>query len=375
MLGSLLITSEGRSSGGYPLDSVSWPRAQIHNQQRGKQMIEDIVKIAEEARKQLASVVGAEELEKLRIKYLGKRGLFTSFLKKIGALDDELRPAAGKAINEAKRSVVSFFDEVKQRLESAGAAEDVSRLIDYTLPSYPFPKGFLHPCTQVMDEIIDIFVEMGFRVELGPEVELDYYNFEALNTPKDHPARDLQDSFYISEDILLRTQTSPVQVRVMEKIDPPVQMISPGVCYRRDAPDATHLPMFWQVEGLMVGRNVTFGHLKGVLNEFARQMFGEGRRTRFRPHYFPFTEPSAEMDISCGVCVGKGCRACKGTGWLEILGCGMVHPHVLEMVHYDTEEFIGFAFGMGVERIAMLKHGIDDMRLFLENDLRFLKQF
>ncbi len=337
-------------------------------------MIEEIGRIAEEAREQFASVLGAEGLEKLRIKYLGKRGLFTSFLKKIGSLDSELRPAAGKAVNEARRAVASFFEEAKQRLESAGAAEDVSRSFDHTLVSYPFAKGFLHPCTQVMDEIIDIFVEMGFRVELGPEVELDYYNFEALNTPRDHPARDLHDTFYISDDVLLRTHTSPVQVRVMEKIDPPVQMISPGVAYRRDA-DITHLPMFSQVEGLLVDRGVTFGHLKGVLMEFARQMFGEDRRTRFRPHFFPFTEPSAEMDISCGVCGGKGCRACKGSGWLEILGCGMVHPHVLEMVHYDTEEFTGFAFGMGVERITMLKFDIDDIRLLLENDLRFLKQF
>lgn len=337
-------------------------------------MIEEIGKIANEAREQFASVLGADELEKLRIKYLGKRGLFTSFLKKIGSLDGELRPAAGKAINEAKGAVASFFAEAKQRLESVGISEDVSGFIDPTLPSYPFSKGFLHPCTQVMDEIIDIFVEMGFRVELGPEVELDYYNFEALNTPSDHPARDLHDTFYISGDVLLRTHTSPVQVRVMEKIDPPVQMISPGMAYRRDA-DITHLPMFSQVEGLLVDRGITFGHLKGVLTEFARQMFGEKRKTRFRPHFFPFTEPSAEMDISCGVCGGKGCRACKGSGWLEILGCGMVHPHVLEMVHYDTDEFTGFAFGMGVERIAMLKYDIDDIRLFLENDLRFLKQF
>ncbi len=337
-------------------------------------MVEEIGKIAEEARQKFAEVESADELEKLRIKYLGKRGLLASFLKKIGSLDSEHRPAAGKAINETKRSVASFFDDARQRLERAGRAGDVSQVFDYSLPAYPFPRGFLHPCTQVMDEIIDIFVEMGFRVELGPEVELDYYNFEALNTPRDHPARDLHDTFYISDEVLLRTHTSPVQVRVMENVDPPVQMISPGVAYRRDA-DVTHLPMFSQVEGLLVDRGVTFGHLKGVLMEFARQMFGESRRTRFRPHFFPFTEPSAEMDISCGVCGGKGCRACKGTGWLEILGCGMVHPHVLEMVHYDAEEFTGFAFGMGVERITMLKYDIGDIRLLLENDLRFLRQF
>jgi len=337
-------------------------------------MIKEIGEIAEEAQKKFASVECAEDLEKLRIKYLGKRGLLVSFLKKIGTLDSELRPAAGKVINETKRAVVSFFDDAKQRLERAGRGKDASRSFDYSLPAYPFPKGLLHPCTQVMDEIIDIFVEMGFRVELGPEVEFDYYNFEALNTPRDHPARDLHDTFYISDEVLLRTHTSPVQVRVMENVDPPVQMISPGVAYRRDA-DVTHLPMFSQVEGLLVDRGVTFGHLKGVLMEFARQMFGESRRTRFRPHFFPFTEPSAEMDISCGVCGGKGCRACKGTGRLETLGCGMVHPHVLEMVHFDAEEFTGFAFGMGIERITMLKYDIGDIRLLLENDLRFLKQF
>ncbi|MBN1593786.1 MAG: phenylalanine--tRNA ligase subunit alpha [Candidatus Coatesbacteria bacterium] len=335
-------------------------------------MIDNIGKISEEARESFASVGSSDKLEELRIKYLGKRGIMATLLKEIGALDNEHRPAAGKAINDARRAISSYFDEAKARLDTVISGK--SRVFDYTLPAYPFPKGFLHPCTQVMDEIVDIFVEMGFRVELGPEVELDYYNFEALNTPRDHPARDLHDTFYISEDVLLRTHTSPVQVRVMEKVDPPVQMISPGVAYRRDA-DVTHLPMFSQVEGLLVDRGVTFGHLKGVLMEFARQMFGENRKTRFRPHYFPFTEPSAEMDISCGVCSGKGCRACKGTGWLEILGCGMVHPHVLEMVHYDTEAFTGFAFGMGIERITMLKYDIADIRLLLENDLRFLKQF
>jgi len=338
-------------------------------------MIEEIKRIQEKSQDEFASAVGHKELEQLRTKYLGKRGILASFLKRIGTLDSELRPAAGKAVNDAKRAVVSFFEEAKSRIESSAGGKSPATFFDYTLPPYPFPKGFLHPCTLVMDEILDIFMEMGFEVELGPEVELEYYNFEALNTPKDHPARDLQDTFYISGEVLLRTQTSPVQVRVMETIDPPVQMISPGVTYRRDAADMTHLPMFSQVEGLMVDRGITFGHLKGFLTEFVRQMFGEGRRTRFRPHYFPFTEPSAEMDISCGVCGGKGCRACKGTGWLEILGCGMVHPHVLDFVHYDTEKFTGFAFGIGVERIAMLRYNIDDIRLFFENDLRFLKQF
>jgi len=338
-------------------------------------MIEDVKKTRREAVEEFVDVQTDEDLERIRIKYLGKKGLFASFLKSIGKLGPSERPAAGKEINEAKLEVQAAFDEAKTRIEQSAGAERSGFALDHTLPPYPFPRGSLHPCTQVMDETIDILVEMGFRVELGPEVELEYYNFEALNTPKEHPARDLHDTFYISDKVLLRTHTSPVQVRVMEKTKPPVQMISPGIAYRRDSPDPTHLPMFSQVEGLLVDKGVTFGHLKGVLSEFARKMFGEDRRTRFRPHYFPFTEPSAEMDISCGICKGEGCRSCKGVGWLEILGCGMVHPRVFEMVGYDSEEYTGFAFGVGIERISMLKYGIDDIRLFFENDLRFLKQF
>jgi len=338
-------------------------------------MIEKAEEVVRAASKEFGAAGDGETLERLRIKYLGKRGILASLLKSIGKLEPALRPSAGKAVNEAKSAVVSLFEEAKRRIELAGRAEAKGPALDYTLPGYPMPSGHLHPLTQVMDEIIDIFVDMGFEVEFGPEVETEYYNFEALNTPQDHPSRDLQDTFYLSDEVLLRTQTSPVQVRVMETVEPPIQMISPGICYRRDAADMTHLPMFTQVEGLMVDENVTFADLKGVLMEFARRMFGEGRRTRFRPHYFPFTEPSAEMDISCGLCQGKGCRACKQVGWLEILGCGMVHPNVFEKVGYDPEKQIGFAFGLGIERIAMLKYQIDDMRLFLENDLRFLKQF
>ncbi|MCD6326084.1 phenylalanine--tRNA ligase subunit alpha [bacterium] len=338
-------------------------------------MIEEVAEAKQQAVKEFASASCAEELERFRIKYLGKRGLLAMFLKSIGKLSTEERPGAGKVINDAKVSVQQAFDEAKERIAVANQGEVAASSFDWTLPSYSFARGHLHPCTQVMDDVIDIFVEMGFKVETGPEVELDYYNFGALNTPKEHPARDLHDTFYISDDVLLRTHTSPVQIRVMESVKPPVQVISPGVAYRRDAADPTHLPMFTQVEGLMVDEGVTFSNLKAVLGEFARQMFGEERKTRFRPHYFPFTEPSAEMDISCGICSGKGCRSCKGTGWLEILGCGMVHPNVFDNVGYNREKYTGFAFGMGIERIAMLKYGIDDIRLFVENDLRFLKQF
>lgn len=315
------------------------------------------------------------ELEAIRVKYLGKKGEVTQLLRGMGKVPPEERPRLGKLVNEAR-------DKLERALQEAGgklaALEEQRRLegerVDITLPGRRPPLGHKHPLTLVLDEIKHVFRGMGFDVVQGPEVETDYYNFEALNVPKYHPARDMQDTFYITDDILLRTQTSPVQVRVMERRKPPIRIIAPGKVYRCDA-DVTHSPMFHQVEGLAVDKHITFGDLKGVLKVFAEELFGKDTGVRFRPSYFPFTEPSAEIDISCVMCHGKGCRVCSHSGWLEILGAGMVHPRVLEMVGYDSEEVGGFAFGMGVERIAMLKYGVDDIRLFFENDARFLAQF
>ncbi|MGI6036353.1 MAG: phenylalanine--tRNA ligase subunit alpha [Limnochordia bacterium] len=315
------------------------------------------------------------ELEAIRVKYLGKKGEVTQLLRGMGKVPPEERPRLGKLVNEAR-------DKLERALQEAGgklaSLEEQRRLegerVDITLPGRRPPLGHKHPLTLVLDEIKHVFRGMGFDVVQGPEVETDYYNFEALNVPKYHPARDMQDTFYITDDILLRTQTSPVQVRVMERRKPPIRIIAPGKVYRCDA-DVTHSPMFHQVEGLAVDKHITFGDLKGVLKVFAEELFGKDTGVRFRPSYFPFTEPSAEIDISCVMCHGKGCRVCSHSGWLEILGAGMVHPRVLEMVGYDSEEVGGFAFGMGVERIAMLKYGVDDIRLFFENDARFLAQF
>ncbi|NMB17721.1 MAG: phenylalanine--tRNA ligase subunit alpha [Firmicutes bacterium] len=315
------------------------------------------------------------ELEAIRVKYLGKKGEVTQLLRGMGKVPPEERPRLGKLVNEAR-------DKLERALQEAGgklaSLEEQRRLegerVDITLPGRRPPLGHKHPLTLVLDEIKHVFRGMGFDVVQGPEVETDYYNFEALNVPKYHPARDMQDTFYITDDILLRTQTSPVQVRVMERRKPPIRIIAPGKVYRCDA-DVTHSPMFHQVEGLAVDKHITFGDLKGVLKVFAEELFGKDTGVRFRPSYFPFTEPSAEIDISCVMCHGKGCRVCSHSGWLEILGAGMVHPRVLEMVGYDPEEVGGFAFGMGVERIAMLKYGVDDIRLFFENDARFLAQF
>lgn len=333
--------------------------------------------IRKTARQELEQVKSLAELNDLRIKYLGKKGMLTQVLRGMGALAPEERPLIGKLANEIRDELERIIEEQNQRLSSQALELRLAQeTIDVTLPGRPIQLGHKHPLTLVLDEIKRIFIGMGFTIAEGPEVELDYYNFEALNIPKNHPARDMQDSFYITEEILLRTHTSPVQVRTMEQMAPelPVKIIAPGKVYRRDD-DATHSPMFHQVEGLLVDTNVTFADLKGTLLAFARQMFGEDREIRLRPSYFPFTEPSAEVDISCFNCGGTGCRVCKNTGWLEILGSGMVHPRVLEMSGYDPEKVSGFAFGMGVERIAMLKYGIDDLRLLFENDLRFLKQF
>ena len=340
-------------------------------------MKDRLQKLGKEACGEMAAAGDLEELNEIRVRFLGKKGELTQILRGMGGLSAEERPRIGQVANEVRavieealavRSAV-LKDIVKvQKLRNEG--------IDVTLPGTPRQRGGRHPLNVVLEEIQEIFLGLGYSIAEGPEIETDYYNFEALNLPKDHPARDMQDTFFISNEILLRTQTSPVQVRTMEKTAPalPVKIIAPGKVYRRDD-DATHSPMFNQVEGLAVDRRITFSDLKGTLDLFAREMFGAKTKTRFRPSYFPFTEPSAEVDVSCVMCGGRGCRVCSHTGWLEILGSGMVHPRVLEVSGYNPEEVTGFAFGMGIERIAMLKYGIDDMRLLFENDLRFLQQF
>ncbi len=340
-------------------------------------MEEKLRNLAATAQEELAKAETLNELSNLRVKYLGKKGELTSILRGMGSLSPEERPKIGALANKIRSDLEVLISKRNQELKELEKEQRMnSETIDITLPGRPFQKGNKHPLTKIQEEIESIFLGMGFSIAEGPEVELDYYNFEALNLPKDHPARDMQDTFFITSDVLLRTHTSPVQVRTMERTAPnlPVKIIVPGRVYRRDD-DATHSPMFTQIEGLAIDKHITFSDLKGVLSIFARQMFGENTKTRFRPSYFPFTEPSAEVDISCVMCKGEGCRVCGHTGWLEILGCGMVHPRVLEMSGYNPEEVTGFAFGMGVERIAMLKYGIDDLRLFYDNDLRFLSQF
>ncbi|MCG0274544.1 MAG: phenylalanine--tRNA ligase subunit alpha [Thermosediminibacteraceae bacterium] len=338
-------------------------------------MREELLNMREEALHDIEKARDLKELNDIRIKYLGKKGKLTAILRGMANLRPEERPAIGKLANEIKEVIEEEFSKKSNELKEIVKNERLKREeIDVTIPS-KVAIGHKHPLTLVLDEIKQIFLGLGYEIVEGPEIELDYYNFEALNIPKDHPARDMQDTFYITEDILLRTHTSPVQVRTMERRKPPIKVIVPGRVYRSDEVDATHSPVFHQVEGLLVGKNVTMADLKGTLITFAKMFYGEERKVRFRPSYFPFTEPSAEMDISCIACNGKGCRVCSYTGWLEILGCGMVHPNVLRNSGYDPEELTGFAFGMGLERIAMLKYGISDMRLFFENDLRFLEQF
>ncbi len=328
--------------------------------------------IRAEALGALADAAGAEAVNALSIRYLGRKGVVTQYLRNISSLPAEQRPAAGKAANAVKVELESAMKAALDRLaEGAGRPADA---IDVSLPGRPMAPGTRHPITRIQEEICDIFTRIGFDIAEGPEVESDYYNFEALNIPRDHPARDMQDTFYISDSVVLRTHTSPMQVRYMEKHRPPVRVVVPGKVYRCDS-DVTHTPMFHQVEGLLVDRNISFGDLKGVLTTFIHQMFDKATPLRFRPSFFPFTEPSAEVDIGCVICRGSGCRVCSQTGWLEILGSGMVHPAVFENVDIDTSAYSGFAFGMGVERIAMLKYGIDDIRKFFENDLRFLRQF
>jgi len=317
-----------------------------------------------------------KDIEKLRVEYLGRKGAVTLLLRKLGTLSPEERPKIGQLLNQTKRDIEELLDIKTTEIEKIEKNKKLhEESVDITLPGRKYKRGGTHPIALVLKKIEEIFLGLGFKIEEGPEVELDYYNFEALNIPKDHPARDDQDSFYINREILLRTHTSPVEIRVMEKQQPPVRMITIGRCYRRDAADSTHSPMFHQIEGLAVDKDITFGDLKGVLTVFVHRMFGEDRKVRFRPGYFPFTEPSAEVDVSCLLCHGKGCGACGYSGWLEIMGAGMTDPAVFKMVGYDPEKYSGFAFGMGAERIAMLKYGINDIRLFFENDLRFLKQF
>ena len=339
-------------------------------------MKEQLEKIKSEALAKIDASDALEKLNEIRVAYLGKKGELTTVLKSMKDVAPEERPKVGQMVNEVRALIEERLEETKTALARKAREEQMKReVIDVTLPAKKANTGHKHPNTIALEEVERIFVGMGYEVVEGPEVEYDLYNFEKLNIPKGHPARDEQDTFYINDSILLRSQTSPVQARVMEKQKPPIRMIAPGRVFRSDEVDATHSPSFHQIEGLVLDKHITVADLKGTLAEFARELFGEDTKVKFRPHHFPFTEPSAEVDVSCFKCGGKGCRFCKGSGWIEILGCGMVHPHVLEMCGIDPEEYTGFAFGVGLERIALLKYEIDDMRLLYENDIRFLKQF
>lgn len=339
-------------------------------------MREKLEQIKADALNALKNASDIDALEEARIKFLGKKGELTAVLKGMGKLSAQERPVIGALANEIRASIENHIDTKKS--EIAAKLEEIklkAEVIDVTMPGKSQKTGGLHPLTKVMENIKNTFIGMGFEIADGPEVETDYYNFEALNIPENHPARDTQDTFYISDNILLRTQTSGMQVRVMENKKPPIRIIAPGKVYRSDALDATHSPVFHQIEGLVVDKGVTMADLKGTLEAFLKELYGENTKVRFRPHHFPFTEPSAEVDISCFSCGGKGCNICKGEGWIEILGCGMVHPKVLANCGIDPEVYSGFAFGIGLERIAMGKYGINDIRLFFEDDLRFLSQF
>lgn len=339
-------------------------------------MKEALQQILDEAKKRLQEAQTLQDAEDVRVKMLGKKGQLTGILKSMGSLTPEERKELGMQANKAKGEIEAMlnrtFDQLKERAQEA---KFKAEKIDVTEPGKEFKLGTKHPVTITIEEISKVFKSMGFTLTEGPEVETVYNNFDALNAGPNHPARDWTDTFYINDDVLLRTQTSPVQVRTLKSQKPPIRVFAPGRCFRCDTPDATHSPMFHQVEGLVVDEGITMADLKGVLDSFAKQMFGEETRTKFRPHHFPFTEPSAEMDVSCFKCGGRGCRVCKGSGWIEILGCGMVHPSVLKVGGIDTEKYTGFAFGLGVERVAMLKHEIDDIRLLYENDMRFIEQF
>lgn len=339
-------------------------------------LLENLKKIEEEAELALAEADSLEKLEELRIVFLGKKGKITDVLKQMGKISPEERPVIGQAANKVKDKLNELIcarkDELAEVVKKKRMEEE---RIDITLPGTRILTGYAHPLSRITREIEEIFIGLGFTIEEGPEIETDYNNFEALNVPKYHPARDLQDTFYIDEHYLLRTHTSPVQVRTMARQKPPIRIIAPGRVYRSDEIDASHSPVFYQAEGLVIDKNISFADLKGTIQLFVQAVFGENTRTRFRPSYFPFTEPSAEVDISCVICGGEGCRLCSHTGWLEVMGSGMVHPRVLEMAGIDPEEYSGFAFGMGLDRITMLKYGINDIRLLYENDQRFLHQF
>ena len=339
-------------------------------------MKEQLEAIRAAAKKALSDCADSKVLETLRVQYLGKKGELTGILKQMGKLSAEERPAMGQLANQVRADIETALADKQKKLAEAMLAHKLeAETLDITLPGKKQKVGSMHPLTIVENEIREIFLGMGFSVADGPEVEYDYYNFEALNLPPDHPARDTQDTFYITDNILLRTQTSSVQVHVMENQKPPIRVISPGRVYRSDAVDATHSPLFHQIEGLVVDKNITMSDLKGTLEVFAKRLYGEDTVVRFRPHHFPFTEPSAELDVQCFNCHGEGCRLCKGEGWIELLGCGMVHPKVLTNCGIDPEEYSGFAFGMGLERMVMMRYNIDDLRMFYENDVRFLKQF
>ncbi len=332
--------------------------------------------IQQQATQELEQIHDAKELENYRVKYLGKKGEVTAILKQMGKLSPEERPIIGQLANQVREEIEAMIARKGEALKAELLEQQLlAEKLDVTMPGARRPLGKKHPLTQVLDEIKEIFLGMGFDVAQGPEVETDYYNFEALNIPKGHPARDTQDTFYISDNVVLRTQTSSMQIRTMEQKKPPIRVIAPGRVYRSDAVDATPSPLFHQVEGLVVDKGVTMSDLKGTVESVAKRLFGEDVKVRFRPHHFNFTEPSAEMDIMCFHCQGEGCRLCKGEGWIEILGCGMVHPNVLSICGIDPEEYSGFAFGMGLERLVMRRFNIDDLRLFYENDLRFLDQF
>jgi len=337
-----------------------------------KDKLESMLASANEA---MGNASDEATLQEIRVSYLGKKGQLTSIMKEMGGLTNEERPIVGAIANRVKDQVSQTFEkQLKEIKSNVMASRLANEKIDVTLPGRIKPQGTKHPVTLVTEELIEIFSSLGFCVAEGPEVEQDFYNFEALNIPKDHPARDMQDTFYINDDVVLRTHTSPVQIRSMLKQEPPLRIIAPGTVYRRDS-DITHSPMFHQIEGFMVDENITFGDLKGILTTFIHECFGKKVGVRFRPSFFPFTEPSAEVDIQCVICGGKGCRVCKNSGWLEILGSGMIDPEVFKSVNYDSDRYSGFAFGMGLERIAMLKYGVNDLRLFFENDVRFLRQF
>lgn len=339
-------------------------------------MKEQLEAILAEAKEALSSVKTARELGDVRVKYLGKKGALTAIRKGLKDVAPEDRPAMGQLINDVVAQLEQALTARGEEIERIALEEKLaSETLDVTMPGKPIALGKKHPLNVVLDEFKEIFLGLGFSIAEGPEVELDHYNFEALNIPKDHPARDTQDTFYISDNVVLRTQTSPMQVRTMEKKKPPIRIIAPGRVYRSDAVDATHSPLFHQIEGLVVAEGITFADLKGTLETFVKRLYGEDSVVRFRPHHFPFTEPSAEVDVQCFNCHGEGCRLCKGEGWIEILGCGMVHPKVLQNCGIDPEKYSGFALGMGLERVVMRRYNIDDLRLFYENDVRFLKQF